>query len=806
MRFRPVLLFFLVGQPVGSAVDRLAITFAVDIDAVVDDTSAARAVVHRHSLTMLLGDRIEDVASAHCSGNSNSNGPHFRCNGTVVADSIRTLFLQHLAEKKQQSQGGNDIPSWLRRVRSFDIFDTIMARDVATPTDIFSLVERDYPFPHFRESRIHAEAQSDGTFDGIYRQLQLLRNLTDRETHRLQAYELACEMNHTYLIQETYGRVQDGDILVSDMYLPHVHVLRLLEHAGFRRDVNLYVTSGGKHFGWMWQRLNVLYDIEQHVGDNYWSDVAQAYEHGIPAEWATVHAFTPLESTVWGAGYPSLALCLRRFRHSNPHPPRTVPYHVFADQARYNVPVLLLLVAHIKDIMVREGLTRLLLTTRDGCNLEKLFHRLGPDVFGPRGANVTVLRFHSSRVANHRRQVEYATYVREMYEPGRTLIFDMHGCFISARALFLDLFGVLPRVHLFSGDMKYYPTHGYPGISYSVVDRYELELLNLDVVGQLVSVFHDENTATRRFVRAPLNWYPRDVAEGMHHAVETLLADASRRAEVVAALRALEGADFPALFNATVAHVPTWFDTLDAVKINRATLGGSEVLGAGLGSAWDFSGEGGHAELLGAELEYLYVDDDDDDDGGGDAAVRSGPPWDILLVDGSASTDGTAAVAVAVTGVTTVGSGAAGTEIAAASGDSSQASLAVQALQDYFGAHNVHITVASAAVQVPFPHDVILHRVACDDLAGLAASLPLLWAAMKPRSVHALTLARGAPRTGCTLSPTTASTHVALPPRTRLKCCPDRVGAQCTQDSQTADAALDALFSRRLHTCFAWKD
>ena len=169
-------------------------------------------------------------------------------------------------------------------------------------------------------------------------------------------------------------------------------------------------------------------------------------------------------------------------------------------------------------------------------------------------------------------------------------------------------------------------------------------------------------------------------------------------------------------------------------------------------------------------------------------------------MDGSGGT-GAGAVVVGETGDATI--------ISSSSGDgssTSQAALGAQALQDYFGGHNVRVTLqtaASAAVQAPFLHDAILHSVACDDAPALATHLPLLWAAMKPRSVHVLTLARAATHAGCVPPP---GASAALPPHTRLKCCPDRLGALCTQYPPTADVALEALFAHNHHMCFAWKD
>ena len=169
----------------------------------------------------------------------------------------------------------------LGSVNSFDIFDTIIARDVEHPQDIFSLVEEQYPFPRFRELRIYAESISSGGFHSIYEAFQSLTGISMQECDAIRSFELQMEINHTYLIQETYHLVQDGDILVSEMYLGYNDIQRILAHAGFTKRVNVFVSDGGKRSGWLWPPLFRLYDIKLHRGDNFYSDVQQAFHHGI---------------------------------------------------------------------------------------------------------------------------------------------------------------------------------------------------------------------------------------------------------------------------------------------------------------------------------------------------------------------------------------------------------------------------------------------------------------------------------------------------------------------------------------------
>ena len=44
----------------------------------------------------------------------------------------------------------------MKNVHSFDIFDTLLTRTVKNPTDIFDIIELNYPYPKFKELRLLA--------------------------------------------------------------------------------------------------------------------------------------------------------------------------------------------------------------------------------------------------------------------------------------------------------------------------------------------------------------------------------------------------------------------------------------------------------------------------------------------------------------------------------------------------------------------------------------------------------------------------------------------------------------------------
>lgn len=81
-------------------------------------------------------------------------------------------------------------------VRSFDLFDTLLGRIHYMPDSIFELVERLYPFPGFCFYRMVAACKSDRTLPGIYKQFQLLTDISEADAQKLMQFEWETESAH----------------------------------------------------------------------------------------------------------------------------------------------------------------------------------------------------------------------------------------------------------------------------------------------------------------------------------------------------------------------------------------------------------------------------------------------------------------------------------------------------------------------------------------------------------------------------------------------------------------------------------
>lgn len=176
---------------------------------------------------------------------------------------------------------------------SFDIFDTLVKRDVPTPLSVFELVELFYcqeasqNLDGFAEARYNAEIQAracssgkEVTIDDIYQKLPYdtkTKNILQKL--ELQAEYMVCTVNRPII--DVYTRLLEDRkkvYLVSDMYLPQSAIISILKKCNIYGYRALYLSS---EYGV--QKRNGLFDIlvrnekiknQQlvHVGDNWRAD------------------------------------------------------------------------------------------------------------------------------------------------------------------------------------------------------------------------------------------------------------------------------------------------------------------------------------------------------------------------------------------------------------------------------------------------------------------------------------------------------------------------------------------------------
>ena len=188
-------------------------------------------------------------------------------------------------------------------VISFDVFDTLLLRNILKPTDLFLLLDSyaldNYQINDFSEVRVSAERESrvghennETTIEDIYKVISKKYN---KDIKKIMEREL--ELEEKFLVanpwmQEIYkyAKKKKKHILaISDMYLPKKFIKKILENNGYQLD-EIYVSSenfqvkGNKTlFEYVKKEEKISADKWLHIGDNKISDYESPKEMGINA-------------------------------------------------------------------------------------------------------------------------------------------------------------------------------------------------------------------------------------------------------------------------------------------------------------------------------------------------------------------------------------------------------------------------------------------------------------------------------------------------------------------------------------------
>src|SRR5262249_34892784 len=159
--------------------------------------------------------------------------------------------------------------------------------------------------------------------------------------NRLLEMEIQIEHQEVIPIAENLALVRDGDLLVSDTYLPTDIVLSLLRRAGLERIVTVVSSNDGKFRGWIWPQLLGKFAIAQHFGDNVHSDGETAAAAGLKAIIYTGARRSQVEELLVDQGFGSLADLVREVRLANPIPAsRPQERHLWFLACQLNFPLL----------------------------------------------------------------------------------------------------------------------------------------------------------------------------------------------------------------------------------------------------------------------------------------------------------------------------------------------------------------------------------------------------------------------------------------------------------------------------------
>ena len=168
-------------------------------------------------------------------------------------------------------------------MKSLDVFDTALLRNVYEPTDIFKLVEQKIGH-NFEKRRKEAEgiARTKNFFYNIYDIYKFLPEFNMEA--EIQAEMDNCKANPKIL--EMYNKNPEEFVFISDMYLPSSIIRKMLEKIGYRNP-RVFVSCEMKALKWdgalfkkVQEKLGVK--VQKHYGDNYVADIEGARKAGIP--------------------------------------------------------------------------------------------------------------------------------------------------------------------------------------------------------------------------------------------------------------------------------------------------------------------------------------------------------------------------------------------------------------------------------------------------------------------------------------------------------------------------------------------
>lgn len=276
-------------------------------------------------------------------------------------------------------------------VVSFDVFDTLLFRPFAVPTDLFYCIEERLNYPDFRTIRIEAEKtvrkqkNESVKLKDIYDFLSETAGIDSeigQQTEMEVEYDL-CTANPVLksvwdLVRKSGKRI----IVTSDMYLSSGFIARLLEKNGFKGFERVFVSCEckcGKHDGGIYDLIKKEMRTESisHIGDNYVSDVKNAQKHGILAvEYKNVNSrgniFRPKDiSPIIGSAYSGI-VNRRLYRGDTSYSP------AYEYGYKYGGLLILGFCEYIHKIAQEKHADKLLFFSRDGYIVKKVYDKLYP--------------------------------------------------------------------------------------------------------------------------------------------------------------------------------------------------------------------------------------------------------------------------------------------------------------------------------------------------------------------------------------------------------------------------------------------
>lgn len=317
-------------------------------------------------------------------------------------------------------------------LKSWDIFDTLIARRCIYPHNIFRIVEQISRITNFANVRIVAEQNvakqnKNYTLDEIYEEFGKLTNAPEKLCDELKTLEIKTEIDQCIPITENLRQVKAGDILISDMYLPEKVIRKMLDKAGLFAPVEVIITSGGKASGKVWKEFAEQGEFLFHIGDNIEIDVQGARKYGFDSALSVLSMPNQFEQWLLQRDF-NFGAYLREIRLRNPFTEEIK--RTYWTLFTMNVGILIILVQLIDELQKKHGFDYLGFCGRDTYYLWLLYKKY-KDELGEEPPDNDYL-YYSRKLAYYSRQ---------------GIVNYFHSKTFGQKSLMIDLIGTGTNLH-----------------------------------------------------------------------------------------------------------------------------------------------------------------------------------------------------------------------------------------------------------------------------------------------------------------------------------------------------------------------
>ena len=202
----------------------------------------------------------------------------------------------------------------MEKINSYDVFDTLIARRFVNNDAILSAMEHRINISNFAFNRKQSDDGTKSLYE-IYRDLANKGIIPSDKIMEYYKLEVSLEKHQIFGIKENIDKVQDGDLLISDMYFSGADILELVRFAGCDKQITIYQSNSDKRTGVLWDKLKNTNLINTHLGDNNVSDVENPKLRNIKAEhYPNAVQFTGVENYLYSKGMAMLGSLVREIR------------------------------------------------------------------------------------------------------------------------------------------------------------------------------------------------------------------------------------------------------------------------------------------------------------------------------------------------------------------------------------------------------------------------------------------------------------------------------------------------------------